>query len=535
MAIALKSEHLQRYREIVRLLYKYGRRDALEKAGLEDPGAEEGQEPSAQAGASRVDPQSLPRVHAAPGDFLRRQEEKIAAEGNGKSRRSWQDEKDEEDGHALGRHLADDLEAMGPTFIKLGQFLSTRTDLLPAPYVEALSRLQDNVAPFPFTDVERIVTEELGVRISKAFAVFEDIPVAAASLGQVHRAELRDGRVGRGQGSAAGIRERIETDLEALEEIAELLDQPHRDRPAPSVRRACSSEFRKHLMQRAGLPPGGAQPHAARREPRVRPHRGAASGRRLRHLARAHDGVRARPKVTSLGPLVRIEFDGAPLAEELCKAYLQQILVDGFFHADPHPGNVFLTDDGRLALLDLGMVAQIGPRMQEKLLQLCSRSARGAATQPADRHLAIGRSGRGSSTTSSSAAIVEMVLPAPGLPDRATSRSGGCLFEAARIVERRRLPHAARADHAGQDAAQRRPGRRAARPRVRSQRRDPPQRGRAHAPAHAKSLSPASCSPACSRLKDFAEKLPRRAQPASSTRWPRTALRVKVDAINEGC
>ncbi|MEP6784026.1 MAG: AarF/UbiB family protein, partial [Acidobacteriota bacterium] len=89
--------------------------------------------------------------------------------------------------------LAHDLEALGPTFIKLGQVLSSRTDLLPPAYAEALSRLQDDIEPFPSEDVKRIVEEELGARLSKAFSLFEEKPIAAASLGQVHRAALRDG------------------------------------------------------------------------------------------------------------------------------------------------------------------------------------------------------------------------------------------------------------------------------------------------------------------------------------------------------
>src|SRR5678815_5320475 len=100
--------------------------------------------------------------------------------------------------------------------------------------------------------------------------------------------------------------------------------------------------------------------------------------------------IRGR-KVTALGPLARLEVDGAPLAEELCRSYLHQILVDGFYHADPHPGNVFLTDDGRLAFLDLGMVAQIGPGMQESLLQLVLAISEGRGEKAADLVLHMGK------------------------------------------------------------------------------------------------------------------------------------------------
>lgn len=90
--------------------------------------------------------------------------------------------------------LATDLEALGPTFIKLGQLLSTRVDSLPAPYTDALARLQDNVEPFPYAEVEAIVADELGIGLSRAFLSFEEVPLAAASLARVHRATLRSGR-----------------------------------------------------------------------------------------------------------------------------------------------------------------------------------------------------------------------------------------------------------------------------------------------------------------------------------------------------
>src|ERR1700691_1332155 len=121
--------------------------------------------------------------------------------------------------------LADDLEKMGPTFIKFGQLLSSRADLLPEPYLKALARLQDKVKPFPHAQVEEIIASELGIRISKAFSRFEEKHLAAASLGQVHRAALRDGRSVVVKVQRPEIRKQIADDFEVLEEIADFFDE----------------------------------------------------------------------------------------------------------------------------------------------------------------------------------------------------------------------------------------------------------------------------------------------------------------------
>src|SRR5436190_8585675 len=139
-----------------------------------------------------------------------------------------------------------DLESLGPTFIKLGQILSTRADLLPTAYLDALSRLQDNVEPFPYEDVERTIREELGVRISHAFVEFDRLPIAAASLGQVHRAVLRGGREVAVKVQRPGIRERVEQDVAALHDFAVVIDRLGASRNIDAAR--VLDEFRRTLL-----------------------------------------------------------------------------------------------------------------------------------------------------------------------------------------------------------------------------------------------------------------------------------------------
>jgi len=333
MSTSLKLAHVGRYRDIGLLLIKYGRSDVVTEAGW---------------------------------DSDVRHDHIDAAEP------------------AKAEELAKDLEAMGPTFVKLGQLLSSRSDLLPTAYIEALSRLQDNVAPFPYADVERIVTEELGVRISKAFASFEEEPLAAASLGQVHRALLRDGRAVVVKVQRPDIHKQVVEDLDALAEIAAVLDR----RTKIGKRFHFSdmvAEFRKTLLaeldyRREAHNLTTLADNLAEFERLVVP-RPVGDYCTTRVLTMDHiEGV----KITNLSPVALVEMDGDALAEDVFRAYLKQIFIDGFFHADPHPGNVFITPDGKLALLDLGMVARLAPRLQEQLLQMVMAISEGRADDVAD-------------------------------------------------------------------------------------------------------------------------------------------------------
>jgi ubiquinone biosynthesis protein len=422
MAIAIKSGHLERYKQIVRLLYKYGRGEVLRSAGLDDSGA---QVPNLLGTASA----STPRVHSVSGEILRRQRD--AEESNGDASRGSHN--GDEVGDARARQLADDLEAMGPTFIKLGQFLSTRGDMLPASYAEALSRLQDRVGPISFSEVERIVSEDLGVRISKAFVSFEKEPVAAASLGQVHRARLRDGGWVAVKVQRPDIRGRIQADLEALGSIAALLDRGTETGKRNQFT-SMLDEFRRSLIRELDYV------QEARHLTTLREN--LAQFDRIVVPSPVPDFVTQRVltmefvdgrKVTALGPLARLEMDGAPLAEQLCQAYLHQILVDGFFHADPHPGNIFLTDDGRIAFLDLGMVAQVGPSMQETLLQLVLAISEGRGETVAEVIMGMGTPVAEIDRDAVRRGIVQIVLQMQGLRIRDIAL-GRLLFESTRIA-----------------------------------------------------------------------------------------------------
>ena len=318
----LSAAHLKRYREIASLLWKYGRSDLVRQISA--------------AESFGVDVPTLVDNQAAAGP----------------------------------EQLVDDLEAMGPSYVKIGQVLAGRPDLLPATYLKALERLQDRVKPFPYEEVDRIVMAELGVRISKAFASFEIEPLAAASLGQVHAAVLRDGREVVVKVQRPGIRQQIAEDFEVLAEIAAFLDQ-HTELGRRHRFVTLLEEFRITIQQELNYEREAHNLVAVGRSlekfqliyvPQPVPDYSTRSVLTMNRI----DGV----KVTTLSPLARLELRGDLLAEELFKAYLQQVLVDGLFHADPHPGNVFVTADGRLALIDLGQVGHAAPGMQESLLKV---------------------------------------------------------------------------------------------------------------------------------------------------------------------
>jgi predicted unusual protein kinase regulating ubiquinone biosynthesis (AarF/ABC1/UbiB family) len=300
--------------------------------------------------------------------------------------------------------LARDLESLGPTFVKLGQLLSTRADLLPPAYLDALSRLQDSVEAVPFEDIKAVVEEDLGVRLSKAFSAFEERAVASASLGQVHRAALRDaaprrqkrvvgapdGRVVAVKVQRPGVARQVAADLEALDQIAAYLTT-HTEAGKRYDLAGMVEEFRvainaelDYVQEAEHLQIIGCNLAEFEAVVVPQPVPGYTTTRVL-----TMDYVTG-PKVTAISPVVRVELDHEALADTLVRAYLKQIVIDGVFHADPHPGNVLVTDDGRLALIDLGMIGRLSPQMQERLLKLLLAISEGRGEEAADVAVTLG-------------------------------------------------------------------------------------------------------------------------------------------------
>jgi predicted unusual protein kinase regulating ubiquinone biosynthesis (AarF/ABC1/UbiB family) len=352
MGITLKPEYLKRYKDIAMLFVKYGRTDLVTSSGLD----------------LALDDATIP----PPDAQVSVKTEQKATE------------------------LTADLEAMGPIYVKIGQVLSSRSDLLPVAYTTALARLQDGIEPFSFGEVEKIVEEELGVRLSKAFSEFEATPLATASLGQVHHARLRatvDGRPGRDvvvKVQRPNMRDELNTDLGALQDIAEFLDE-HTDMGKRQHFVEMLSEFRKNLVRELDY--------------RQEAHNLIEIGENLKEFTNIivprpiEDYTTSRvltmdfvtgKKITALGPLAHLELDGEELADDLFEAYLKQILIDGVFHADPHPGNVYITDDKKIGLLDMGMIGRISQSMQEKLLRLLLAISESRSDQATEIALRIG-------------------------------------------------------------------------------------------------------------------------------------------------
>lgn len=282
-----------------------------------------------------------------------------------------------------------DLEALGPTFIKVGQALSTRADMVPPEYLLALERMQDDVAPVDFAQIRAVIEDELGVRLSKAFESFDEAPLGCASLAQVYRATLRGGRLVAVKVQRPGIAETIRNDLDALAGLAQKVDN-YTDIGRRLRFTDWVHEFRKTLLAELD--------YRVEAENLDRFNRHFAGYPELFVPTPVWGLTRPRvltmeliagTKATDLSGVRRTEQKLGHLASALMRAYLDQVFVHGEIHADPHPGNLLVTEDGRLALLDLGMVAHVPPKQRERLLKLLFAAVDGRGEEVANEAIAM--------------------------------------------------------------------------------------------------------------------------------------------------
>ncbi|MEM6392606.1 MAG: AarF/UbiB family protein [Planctomycetota bacterium] len=332
----IKPPKLGSYRDILYLLWKYGRRDILADAGIDKP--------------------------------------------------------DQLDDPGSPEEFAKDLERLGPTYIKLGQMLSGQLSVLSKPYTDAIARLQDDVKPIAFETIERTIEEGLGKPVTELFGSFDREPLAAASLGQVHRATLPDGTPVAVKVQRPGVEEQIAGDFDAIEPIAKLLDRFFDERygfvEMLEQARAMVRQETDYRLEAANLT-------------RVR---SIVSGEPRLVVPKAYSGLVSKrvlvmdfvsgKKVTDVPGEEIATLDGAGLAELVFKAYLDMILVHGVYHADPHPGNVLLTENGELALIDMGMVGRVPPRLRDRLMQLILAVVQGRGDHAAEVAIKIGMPAR---------------------------------------------------------------------------------------------------------------------------------------------
>jgi len=262
------------------------------------------------------------------------------------------------------------LVDLGPTFVKFGQLLSTRPDLVPRDIMEELSRLQDDVPPFPFPEAAAIIEQELGRPWDGLFAEMSAEPLAAASIGQVHCARLPDGREVVVKVRRPGITIQMETDLEILLEIARFAD---RHTSWGKVYRA--SEVVQELQR------------AVREELNFR-HEAENAARLLEQMLARQDVIIPRiylslssPAVLTMEKVSGIKLNqpdslaaaghgNAQIARRLVDVMFEQIFIHGFFHADPHPGNLAVSQDGRLIFMDFGIVGKLRRSRRRQFIRL---------------------------------------------------------------------------------------------------------------------------------------------------------------------
>jgi ubiquinone biosynthesis protein len=266
-------------------------------------------------------------------------------------------------------HFRDALLELGPTFIKLGQVLSTRPDLIPPTYEEALSSLQDSAPPIPFTAVTDAIRQELLKDPAALYAALGEEPIAAASIGQVHPARLEDGREVVVKVRRPGIIPAVDSDLAILHVLARLATwgwSPLRRIDLVGFVEEFANTFRAELdYVTEGESADRVRPGLAALDVHVPDVIWELTTSGVLTLERVYGA-----KITDLAALDEMGVDRRAVASGLANAYMSMVFATGFFHADPHPGNFFVEEDGRLAMVDFGMMGTVTAPVRAALVEI---------------------------------------------------------------------------------------------------------------------------------------------------------------------
>ncbi|NBD15821.1 MAG: AarF/ABC1/UbiB kinase family protein [Cyanobacteria bacterium] len=267
------------------------------------------------------------------------------------------------------------LVDLGPVYVKFGQLLSTRPDIIPPDYIEALTALQANVPPVAWTNIEALLREQLKAPVDQVFSEFNQEPVAAGSIAQTHRGTLANGQEVAVKVQRPGIDKVVDQDISLIKGIAELVARTDFGEDYDVV--ALAEEFTNALRAELDFTKEATYTDQLRRnlensnwfDPKevVVPaiHWDITTEKLL--VMEWLDGA---PILKAELPKVQEEKRRQELTTLLFRVFFQQIYIDGFFHADPHPGNIFYLDDGRLALIDCGMIGRLDPRTQQILTEM---------------------------------------------------------------------------------------------------------------------------------------------------------------------
>jgi ubiquinone biosynthesis protein len=319
--------HLSRYRQILTILFRYGFGDLLERLRI-DQYIEAGLQAILKKRPDRVEKLTRPQ------------------------------------------RLRMAFEELGPTYIKLGQVLSTRPDLVPADYVNELAKLQDEVAPFPFGEVREVVEAEFGKLSEELFDELEEQPLASASIGQVHKARLKDGEAVAVKFQRPGIQKVIEVDLEIMLHLATLAERHIKEfeihRPVKIV-----EEFARALEKEIDYNIEATHMERIARQFLDHPYvciplvfRAFTTSRVL--TTELIDGI----KISNIEKLEDAGLDKKVIADRTVGLVLKQAFDHGFFHADPHPGNIFVLSDNVICMVDFGMMGTVDRRTREEFVDL---------------------------------------------------------------------------------------------------------------------------------------------------------------------